>query len=210
MRLRLGPRTVVIFILVLIVQCGSPEPTCTPGPTRLPEPTSVLLTPLLKARSIRILKLQEFGISTTPRVDEMYDLHRTGGSFQGDAAFFVRGAHMNEPLHGSTLLTIPLGVVQDFLRALAQVALAEGEHETPLFCTDCPRFSLRIDLELETGDVAFFLESPNVFAGTPWLASLGEQEYLVHSDAPLRALERLEPFLGGGVLETLLEEASAP
>jgi hypothetical protein len=144
------------------------------------------------------------GLSPIAPLGATYDLERAGDQFNGTANFAV-GGRSNNPLQATEAVELPQEAVQTFLQTLASAPLTEGAYQPHITHTD-DYPSIYIELELETGTVAYFTQSQGE-AHVPWGAEFNGKSYVINSDAPAKALAALDPYLKREVLDQLKEEA---
>jgi tetratricopeptide (TPR) repeat protein len=128
-----------------------------------------------------------------PSQSSEYDLQRDAEAFRGTARF-RENEGSDEEKGVDESLSIPLDIVLASLQMLAESRL-EDRRYVPHFehTDDYP--SMAIEITLPGGTVRFFSESQGVDM-IPWSVTVAEKTYVIPTDAPARALERLSPYLG--------------
>ncbi len=197
------------LVAICLAALFTAQCSLSPSPTPQTSPVPVYLAGAPQAREIHIQRIEEYGISTRPWISANYDLQRDSGQFTGRAEFRIRAA--TEPYRREAIVdvVIPHDIAEEFLRKLAQIPLQEGDYRPPVFCTDCFRFSMRIELVLETESVTLFMESSDR-TDTQWGATIGGQTYLITTNAPMEAVELLTPYLREDEIERLTQEGESP
>lgn len=151
---------------------------------------------LVQSRSIRIRDdWNGLGLGQTAH----YNLRRSANRFKGNATFTVGRLSRVETI------SIPLDVVQTFLRTLGDSPLENRKYSPRIRHTD-DYPSLRIELELENKTVSFITESQGK-NHVPWAVTIQGKTYVIESDVPARALATLDPYLKHEVLRELKEKA---
>lgn len=194
----------ICLTALFAAQC-SLSPSSTPQTD--PGPFSLAQAP--QAREIHIQRIEEYGISTRPWINANYALQRDADQFTGRAELRIQAATEPYLREATADVVIPHDIAEGFLRKLAQIPLQEGDYRPPVFCTDCFRFSMRIELVLETESVTLFMESSDRI-DTQWVATIGGQTYLITANAPMEAVELLKPYLREDEIERLTQEGESP
>jgi hypothetical protein len=183
----LQPMIGITLALLFLIGCGA----------------SSALPDLNQVQTIRI-RDEWNGMSPIAPLGATYELERAGDHFAGTANFTV-GGRGGKPLQASEAVELPQEAVQTFLQTLASAPLMEGAYEPNITHTD-DYPSIYVELELETGPVAYFSQSQGE-GHVPWGAEFNGKTYVINSDAPAKALAALEPYLKREVLDQLKEQA---
>jgi hypothetical protein len=148
--------------------------------------------PLLeKASSIKIQD-EWIGLSPYIPLEAHYTLHRKNNQFSGIAAFSVCKliGLLRESVED---ITIPLEVVQKFLKMLTSFPREEGNYKPKMIHSD-DYPSIKITLETDRGTVLFFTRSQGA-GHVPWGVTFDRTTYIINSDIPAKAIEILKPYL---------------
>lgn len=200
----------IIGVLLFLTQLPAPLPV-TQAESRLSE-----LSAITEVHSISIHRVQEYGITNCPWVDETLTLERTSQNFEGEIKFRVRAPLLAPPIRETTeQVAIPLDVVNTFLETLATTTLESRTQKMPIWATDGWKFSIDILLESNANRTMLSMQSTKGFQDLSWQAKSGdsswfanamEKNYSIRSDAPLRGLALLQPYMKAEVLQRLSGE----
>jgi hypothetical protein len=133
-----------------------------------------------------------------------YSLQRNDKVFRGKAQFSVKGSSSLQRRQAIEDIEIPLDAAQSFLKTLASLPLKEGEYKPTITITD-DYPSIRIKLSIKGETVVIFTESQGK-DHIPWGVTFKGKTFVAASDIPARALNELEPYLKGDVLQKLIEQ----
>lgn len=164
-----------------------------------------LFPPVSEVESITISD-EWRGLSPIAPLSANFYLNRSGDYFTGTADFSVGSYSTLHEAHES--VAVPVDAVKLFWEILSDARLEPGTYTPKIEWTDdYPSINIRI----RAGEQTLIIYSLSQGEGhVPWGATIGDQSYVIHSDAPMRALDMLRPFLKYDVQDTLIQQAQNP
>lgn len=209
-RVSLLPIVLLLALMVVGVAACDNGPSLTP--TLAPEPTHIPTVEPQKALSLITTTLaitmrdDWAGLSKASPIRAHYTLNRADdGSFTG-LADFSAGDQSGTPVAMTDTITIPAGVMKDFLEKLVAIPLVEGEYTPKVEHTDdYPNIAITVQVSSDT--VSYYTQSQGD-NHVPWAISLANKTYVVDSPAIADAYALLTPYLKKDVLDKVVQEAS--
>jgi len=161
-----------------------------------------IMRPSITLSNVQTLQIKNhwMGLSQYAPIQADYDLILSEGSLTGEAIFSLANGSVTQ----TTSIEIPAEKVQAFITMLETARLETGPYEPyQVWTDDYPYISFL--LETDQGEIEIFTSSQGE-SHTPWGAQIGDIEYVIPSDIPMQALQILEPYLKGDILDTMISE----